>query len=147
MNNPDNYYTMLYRRNYHTSCEAVIMRVIQILMLFMLLTGAFSIYADSMRCGTKLVDTGDTKADVLMRCGEPMLKEVLGSEITGNQFRSDSDIKSGENTDRDEIRFLNETTEMDEQWTYNPGWGKFLQLVIFRGGRVESIKDGPRVGK
>ncbi len=121
------------------------MRVIQILMLFMLLTGAFPIYADSMRCGTKLVDTGDTKADVLMRCGEPMLKEVLRSN-TRYRFRSDSDIKNGENTDRDEIRFLNETTEIDEQWTYNPGWGKFLQLVIFRGGRVESIKDGPRVG-
>lgn len=120
------------------------MRLIQILMLFMLLTGAFSIYADSMRCGTKLVDTGDTKADVLRRCGEPMLKEVLRSN-TGYRFRSD-DIKNGKNTDRDEIRFLNETTEIDEQWTYNPGWGKFLQLVIFRGGRVESIKDGPRVG-
>ena len=122
------------------------MRIIQVLLLSMLLVGTSPIYADSMRCGTKLVDTGDTKADVLRRCGEPMLKEVLRSANTGNRFRSDSDIQSGENTDSDEIRFLNETTEIDEQWTYNPGWGKFLQLVIFRGGRVESIKDGPRVG-
>ncbi len=121
------------------------MRVIQVLMLFMLLTGAFSIYADGMRCGTKLIDIGDTKADVLMRCGEPMLKEVLNSESTG-KFRSESYTQSGENTDRGEIRLYNKITEIDEQWTYNLGWGKFLRLVIFHGGRVDSIIDGPRVG-
>jgi hypothetical protein len=121
------------------------MRVIQVLILFMLLTGAFSIYADSMRCGTKLIDIGDTKADVLMRCGEPMLKEVLNSESTG-KFRSESYTQSGENTDRGEIRLYNEITEIDEQWTYNLGWGKFLRLVIFHGGHVDSIIDGPRVG-
>ncbi|HBH35205.1 MAG TPA: hypothetical protein DDW45_02005 [Gammaproteobacteria bacterium] len=122
------------------------MRIVQVVLLSMLLAGACSIHAESRRCGTRLVDTGDTKADVLMRCGEPMLKEVLRSESTGNQFRSDSDIQSGQNTDSGEIRLYNETTEIIEQWTYNPGWGKFLKLVIFRGGIVDSIKDGPRMG-
>lgn len=122
------------------------MRIVQVLLLPMLLAVTSSIHAESMRCGTRLVDTGDTKADVLMRCGEPMLKEVLRSKSTGNQFRSNSDIQNGQNTDRGEVRLYNETTEIIEQWTYNPGWGKFLKFVIFRGGIVDSIKDGPRMG-
>ena len=32
-----------------------------------------SFAAGSMRCGTRLVSPGDTKAEVLLMCGEPML--------------------------------------------------------------------------
>ena len=113
--------------------------------LVILLIVIFPTSADSMRCGNKLIVSGDTKAEVLIRCGEPMLKEVLRSESTGRQFRSGSDIQTGQSTDRSEFRRYTETTEMVEQWTYNQGWGKFLRLVIFRGGRVDTIEDGPRM--
>jgi hypothetical protein len=111
---------------------------------------------DSMRCGTKLVTTGDTKAEVLARCGEPELKEVLRSVTKTNKFRageknqrtdknkSDDKETAQQHTERSEFSRMTETTELVEQWTYDPGYGKFLRLVIFRGGRLESIQEGPR---
>lgn len=32
---------------------------------------------DSMRCGSNMVSTGDTKSEVISRCGEPASKEVM----------------------------------------------------------------------
>lgn len=43
--------------------------------VLILLMAAAPCAADSYRCGSKLIRTGDTKADVLRVCGEPMAKE------------------------------------------------------------------------
>ena len=37
-------------------------------------------YADSMRCGNKLISTGDKKAEVLIKCGEPLTQETIAIE-------------------------------------------------------------------
>ena len=51
---------------------------ISLVMLFFM---ASVVHADSgMRCGSKLVSVGDSKAEVLLLCGEPMLKEVVGQK-------------------------------------------------------------------
>lgn len=68
--------------------------------------------ADSFRCGGKLVRVGDTKIDVLQKCKEPQLKEVVSGD--------------------DEHKI--------EQWIYQRGGRKFPVIVTFRGVKVSNVE-------
>ena len=68
--------------------------------------------ADFLRCGQHLVRVGDTKIDVIHRCGEPYFREL----ISGSDERS------------------------VEQWFYIPARTKFQRIVTFRGTRVVRIE-------
>ena len=59
----------------------------------------------SMRCGTTLVKTGDTKPQVEKKCGEPDFREI----ISGSEERR------------------------IEQWYYARGQGQFPRVLTFRG--------------
>lgn len=77
-----------------------------------------SVSAESFKCGNKFVETGDSKAIVLLRCGEPFFTEVISG---------------------DEERKI-------EQWTYkNPGYRSFLRILTFSNGQLVDIKVGGRV--
>lgn len=115
--------------------------------LFFLLGFMMTSNADtSMRCGNKLIYTGDSKAEILIKCGEPMLKETM-SIASHNKKKIDAvrleNKKQLSATGR--ISENTELTELVEQWTYSPGEGRFLQLLKFRGGSLESITDGDRI--
>ena len=74
------------------------------------LTGLFSLlaapsWARSIRCGTQLVRVGDPTIQLLQRCGEPDLKELL-------------------NTDGLIV----------EKWTYNCGSLRFMRIITLKGG-------------
>jgi len=72
-----------------------------------------------VRCGSKLIDTGDFAAYVLQRCGEPESRQII-SGATG----ADSPVV--------------------EQWVYDFGTSKPLKVLTFVGGRLQRIEDGPR---
>jgi hypothetical protein len=74
----------------------------------------------SFRCGRELIEEGDSVADLLLECGEPMLRQTIAVENTS-------------------------TTEgIVEQWTYNFGRGTFLKIVTIEAGKVAVIEDGER---
>ena len=75
-----------------------------------------AVEADSLRCRTHLIRLGDTKLDVLEKCGEPRLKELI----------------SGANERR------------VEQWYYRPGRYQFTRILTFRGTRVVDIETVAR---
>ncbi len=81
-----------------------------ILAALLLLPTAVS--AANMRCGQHLIRVGDTKVDVIHRCGEPYFREV----ISGSDERS------------------------VEQWYYIPSRTQFQRIVTFRGTRVVNIE-------
>ncbi len=58
--------------------------MIKLFPVFFFLLAAVPAYADSMRCGSRLVSTGEIKPIVLLRCGEPFYKEEIGREIVTN---------------------------------------------------------------
>ena len=68
--------------------------------------------ADTLRCGSYLIRVGDTKVDVIRRCGEPFFREVISG--------------------------ANERNE--EQWFYVPASTQFQRIVTFRGTRVIRIE-------
>jgi hypothetical protein len=71
----------------------------------------------SFRCGTKLVRVGDTKTDILQKCGSPTLK-TPGRDATGG-----ADV-----------------------WTYNQGSGKTMRILRFTGPKVTAIDSSNNYG-
>ncbi len=111
--------------------------------------------ADSMRCGTKLVVTGDTKLEVLKKCGEPDLKETikmlktskevnLSDHTSTNLTSRNSSLSSNDHSGQSGITLGTETIEAIEQWSYNHGPTQFIKLLTFRGGRLESVEAAER---
>lgn len=80
--------------------------------------------AESLRCKGDLVDVGDTKASVVRKCGEPVMKD---------SFCKPGAVVQGAGC------------ETVEEWTYSPGYGQFMTTLRFEGGKVSSIKYGDRV--
>ena len=81
--------------------------------------------ADAMRCKYALITEGDTTAEMLLKCGEPMLREELNRNEE-NQFGNLVQVKYG------------------ERWTYNFGKNEFMRFVTVRNGKVTDIENGPR---
>lgn len=71
---------------------------------------------EAMRCGSSLVVPGDTKYDVLRKCGEPDYIEVVSSAIE----------------------------RRTEEWYYDSGAASFPRVLTFEGYRLFSIKTVSR---
>ena len=124
------------------------------LMFFLYVSVNSHVYAETnMRCGSKLISVGNTKAEVLLKCGEPMLKESVGQKEDSKRIdiplTSETDTvengPSGNSRDIAIVRSRESVTKNIDQWTYNQGTGKFLKILIFEGGELVAIDNGDRV--
>jgi hypothetical protein len=86
---------------------------------------------DSMRCDRGIVTVGDLTVDLLGKCGPPSLRE---------RWLEDRDVLAM-NLARGLASSERMTSEV-EQWTYDFGRNRFLQLVTVRNGRIERIERG-----
>ena len=81
-----------------------------------------------LRCGSKLVLVGDTRASVHSKCGDP-------ADVThGTILRRPTYLFNGRLYYGDEIAVEVET------WTYNFGPNKFMRRVRFVDGIVENVE-------
>jgi hypothetical protein len=67
--------------------------------------------AQTIRCGTVIVRVGDPTIELLQKCGEPDLRELIKT----NGF-------------------------IIERWTYNCGSVRFMKIIILKGGIVQRIE-------
>ena len=93
----------------------------------MLLLSAQLVQADSLRCGSRIVTTGDSKAEVLMECGEPSFREIVGEKTVYRRFF---------------YLFSESYTVLVEKWTYNLGSTQFLRILTFEGDTLAKIELG-----
>jgi hypothetical protein len=89
--------------------------------------------AASLRCGSDLVSDGASKADVLLKCGEPMLKE------TRTEYEGVKQKHHGTQTDVTTERVVQKTID---EWTYNFGSHRFIQVVVFENGKLVDVRSG-----
>jgi hypothetical protein len=82
--------------------------------------------SDTLRCGSHLVSTGDTKVEVLIKCGEPAWKDGWTDELIDGV---DTAVERGISVDR-------------ERWVYNFGPNAFLEFLSFDNGRLTGITAG-----
>jgi Protein of unknown function (DUF2845) len=86
---------------------------------------------DSINCDRGIVSTGDSKLDLLAKCGEPALMEARLEERS--HYLVSPDGRSGGG--------LSVIVKV-ERWTYNFGPQRFLQFVTLETGRVRSVERG-----
>jgi hypothetical protein len=93
----------------------------------LLAVAAPSASADSIRCAGGIVQTGDTKLDLLAKCGRPSLVEDQGRE------RGTFDARNG---------VARRVYVPVDVWTYDFGRNRFVQLVRMVKGRIVAIERG-----
>ena len=67
--------------------------------------------AESLRCRQKIISVGDPTIELLQKCGEPDLKELLKT----NGF-------------------------IIEKWTYNCGSARFMKILTLKKGKILKIE-------
>ena len=89
------------------------------------------LFAESIRCGSQLIEKGSTSADLLEYCGKPMQVTQNGSVfgLLGNTHTA-SGITSQETGDFDV-----------ETWIYNFGPNLFMESVRIENGIVVKIQS------
>jgi hypothetical protein len=92
-------------------------------------------FADAFRCGGSIVDIGDTKAEVLAKCGEPSLTEEKEVEIAAVR-------KSPRRRRRERAGASATATINVEEWTYNFGSNRFMQILTFVDSELTKIETG-----
>jgi hypothetical protein len=89
--------------------------------------------AQTFKCRNDLVNVGDSRATVLLKCGEPLVRDALCRPLPGPGPASGArpgHIVPCENVD---------------EWIYNPGYGQFMTTLRFVEGRLVAIESGDRV--
>lgn len=105
---------------------------------------SWSAGADSgFRCGTQLVSIGDTRDEVLQRCGEPISVESWEEERILRDFRTfrNYDPRTGRYEWYREP-FLVKVQVNIELWTFNLGSTKFIRYLRFENGVIKEITSG-----
>jgi hypothetical protein len=69
---------------------------------------------------------GDSKADILIKCGEPFYKDAHQEEL--KERLPDSGTRT--------------IIVTVEEWTYNFGPQRFMRIITFRNGQVVNIRTG-----
>jgi hypothetical protein len=83
----------------------------------------------SLRCSGRIIDVGDSTAEVVSLCGEP-------STRVSSQVPVRAGVMSGF------TRFVGFSAT--EQWVYDRGWGKFPAVLHFDNGELRRIDYLPR---
>jgi hypothetical protein len=98
--------------------------------------------AAAFRCGGGgLVSEGDSKARVILECGQPMLKEKVAQVETGSQ--TETITKSGKNPARKRV-VRKKKTKAVERWSYNCGANDFIYHLTFQGGILTGVETAGR---
>lgn len=77
-------------------------------------------------CADRVISVGDTKTDILIKCGEPFYK---------SSHQEDLKERFDDSSSRKVIVAV-------EEWTYNFGPQQFLRVITFRNGTVVDIRTG-----
>ncbi len=87
--------------------------------------------ADSLSCDGGIVSVGDSKLDLVAKCGWPTLQEDLAGERTGAVLER-----------RGSVSLQRTVVARIERWTYDFGPSRFIQIAVLEGGKVVRVERG-----
>jgi hypothetical protein len=87
--------------------------------------------SSSIRCDGGLVSAGDTKLDLLGKCGSPTLRDARDEERGHVAVEREGGLGVGQ-----------KVTVTVEQWTYDFGPQRFVYVATLEGGKVIAIERG-----
>ncbi len=98
-----------------------------LLTALLLVSFAIPAFADDpltdLRCKSGLIMVGETKLEVVSRCGEPAGKSTVERRLP---------------------RTVKPTYVTIEEWTYNFGPSDFIHVLEFEGSTLKAIRRGSR---
>lgn len=99
----------------------------------------------AFRCGTSLVSEGDTKPEVIQKCGEPDYIDSWEEVRISRDFPSsrENDLKTRSYRSYREPILVKEYVAIDV-WTYNLGSNRFTRYLSFENGILREITTGKR---
>lgn len=102
--------------------------------------------AQSLRCKGDLAQIGNSKGTILQKCGEPVMKDTF-CKATPDTVPSSTVVtpNTAGSTASTTTNVTINTCQQVEEWTYNPGYGQFMTMLLFEGGSLKSIRYGERV--
>lgn len=117
-------------------------------LILLAVSGIATVAANSIRCGSYLVNTGDSQSRVLQVCGEPRRAwqdGFLETSVRRNEGYYDPSalplpyppLPGGREV---EVRRIIPVYK----WEYHLGRGRFLKTLVFHGDTLVEIIDGPR---
>ena len=113
------------------------------LLLLLLLLALSDISIAGLRCGTKLVHEGDTKAEVIHKCGEPNFVQSWEEEHIQRDYNYVPIFSTRTGRYRWYCEpFLVKETIRIEEWTYNFGSTEFIRYLRFENGVLKDITVG-----
>jgi hypothetical protein len=95
--------------------------------------------ASDFICGSKIINTGDYRYDVLRKCGEPSHVEVWEKVRVRRDFRPW--LFEAETGLSRWSPFVKELVTVEE-WEYNWGSNRFIRYLRFENGRLIRITVG-----
>lgn len=94
--------------------------------------------ARAFYCGDRIVSKKDTMAEVLLKCGEPLTQASWVSEDTSGVVVAALPTRvNGVLTYR-----TRSIEHVYDEWVYNLGPHRFIQIVRFKDGRVVATDTG-----
>lgn len=95
------------------------------LFLIGLLLSGSALAEGSLRCGSSVISVGDTKTEMIMKCGSPVSSDPK-TTVTENENGTKSVV------------------QVREILTMDMGKDKFMALVTVENGVITHVEDGPR---
>lgn len=95
------------------------------LFLIGLLLSGSALAEGCLRCGSSVISVGDTKTEMIMKCGSPVSSDPK-TTVTENENGTKSVVQVG------------------EILTMDMGKDKFMALVTIENGVITHVEDGPR---
>ncbi|MBR7801544.1 DUF2845 domain-containing protein [Undibacterium fentianense] len=102
-------------------------------------------YALAFRCNNYVVDVGMHKVEVMQKCGVPAAREQrterrrIGLRQASPTLPYSVNQYSGDT--RTGLEFEREIDIQLEEWVYNFGPQRFMQLLTFEDGRLKKIQE------
>jgi hypothetical protein len=87
--------------------------IILVVLLLLFANARPALASDAFRCGSELIQRGDTTVETLISCGKPSYTQVLNPGFKGSRV---------------------------ENWFYDCGFGGFLYALRFVEGRLQDVK-------
>ena len=109
-----------------------------VLIIFVMLMVANE--ASAFRCGNRLVATGDSKYDVLWKCGDPAWVESWVENRV--EPYSIQPFPDGRRLYLQNPTFAVVSFVAVEQWTYDFGPNQFIRVLFFENNRLMRIETG-----
>ena len=97
--------------------------------------------AASLRCDRELASEGSSKAEVLLKCGEPTFKETRTVAVGEKKHHGRAHRPYQTDDSDDDTTTTQVVYKTLDEWTYNYGPHRLMQVAVFENGVLVDVRS------